>query len=134
VTDILSGDDSVVVGDLAATVVRLGQRISLVVIHILGFVHKKSRIDRVAVEMLEQRNGDLVVTGEVLEILPLRCDDDKENRSWAWSLNYLISSGKTKKSASKLTIKQSSFSFPAWLIVPLCPTLSLGAGVGLLIQ
>ena len=123
VTDVLSGDDSVLVGDLAASLVCLGQRICLMVIHILGFAHKKSRVDRVAVEMLEQRNGDLVVTWEVLEILPMRCGNDTENRSWAWSLNYLIGSGKTKKSVSKLTIKNSSFSFPAWLIIPLCPTL-----------
>ena len=123
VTDILSGDDSVIVGDLAASLVRLGQRVCLVVIHIIGFVHKKSRIDRVSIEMLDQRNGDLTVTGEVLEILPLRCGDDPNNSSWAWSLNYLTSSGKTKRSTSKLTVKQSSFSFPAWLIIPLCPTL-----------
>lgn len=131
VTDILSGDDSVVVGDLAASLVCPGgQQVCLVVIHIIGFVHKKSRIDRVATEMLEQRNGDLVVTGEVLEILPLQCDDDANNSSWAWSLNYLTSSGKTKTSSGKtktstpkLTVKRSSFSFPAWLIIPLCPTL-----------
>jgi len=86
-------------------------------------MHKKSRTDRVAVEMLEQRNGDLTVTGEVLEILPLRCEDDADNSSWAWSLNYLTSTGKSKTSTSKLTVKHSSFSFPAWLIIPLCPAL-----------
>ena len=123
VTDILSGDDSVVVGDLAASLARLEQRVCLVVIHILGFVYKKSRTDRIAVEMLEQRNGDLTVTGEILEILPLRCEDDADNSSWAWSLNYLTSSGKSKTSTSKLTVKHSSFSFPAWLIIPLCPAL-----------
>ncbi|KAF9784546.1 hypothetical protein BJ322DRAFT_1195332 [Thelephora terrestris] len=123
ITDVLSGDNSVIVGDLAATLVRLGQRVCLVVIHIVGFVHKKSRIDRVAMEMLEQRTGDLTVTGEVLEIHPLRCADDPDNSSWAWSLNYLTNSGKTKSSNSKLTVKRSSFSFPAWLIIPLCPTL-----------
>ena len=123
VTDILTGDDSVVVGGLAASIACLGQRVCLVVIHIIGFMHKKSRIDRVAVEMLEQKSGDLTVTGQVLEILPLRCGDDANNSSWAWSLNYLTSSGKTKSSTSKLTVKQSSFSFPAWLIIPLCPTL-----------
>ncbi|KAF9791964.1 hypothetical protein BJ322DRAFT_984195, partial [Thelephora terrestris] len=36
-TDILSGEDSVIVGDLAATLVRLGQRVCLVVIQIIGF-------------------------------------------------------------------------------------------------
>lgn len=123
VSDVLSGDDSVIVGDLAASLICLGQRVCLVVIHIIGFVHKKSRIDRVAVGMLEQRNGDLVVTGEVLEILPLRCEDDPDNSSWAWSLNYLTSNGKSKTPTSKLTVKRSSFSFPAWLIIPLCPTL-----------
>jgi hypothetical protein len=122
ITDILSGDDSVIVGDIAASLARLGQRVCLVVIHIIGFVHKKSRIDRVAVEMLDQRNGDLTVTGEVLEILPLRCNDDPDNSSWAWSLNYLTMSGKTKSTTSKLTVKQSAFPFPAWLIIPLCPT------------
>ena len=123
VMDILSGEDSVIVGDLAASLVRLGQRVCLVVIQIIGFVHKKSRIDRVAMEMLEQRGGDLVVTGEILEILPLRCGDNTGNSSWAWSFNYLTSSGKTKSSRSKLTVKQSSFSFPAWLTIPLCPIL-----------
>jgi len=123
ITDILSGDDSVVVGDLAASIACLGQQVCLVVIHIIGFTHKKSRTDRVAVEMLEPRNGDLMVTGEILEILPLRCEDDNGNSSWAWSLNYLTSSRKSKTLSSKLTIKQSSFSFPAWLIIPLCPTL-----------
>lgn len=123
VTDILSGDDSVIVGDLAASLAHLGQQVCLVVIHIVGFVHKKSRIDRVAMEMLERRSEDLVVTGEVLEILPLRCDDDAENSSWAWSLNYLTSSGKTMVSTPKLTVKQSSFPFPAWLTIPLCPSL-----------
>lgn len=113
VTNILSGDDSVIVGDIAASLARLGQRVCLVVIHIIGFLHKKSRIDRVAVEMLERRNGDLVVTGEVLEIFPLRCGDDTNNTSWAWSLNYLTNSGKSKTSAPKLTVKDSSFSFPA---------------------
>ena len=122
-TDILSGDDSVIVGDLAASLAHLGQQVCLVVIHIVGFVHKKSRIDRVAMEMLERRSEDLVVTGEVLEILPLRCDDDTENSSWAWSLNYLTSSGKTMVSTPKLTVKQSSFPFPAWLTIPLCPSL-----------
>ena len=71
ITDILSGDDSIIVGDLAASLARLGQRVCLVVIHIIGFVHKKSRINRVAMEMLDQRSGDLTVTGEILEILPL---------------------------------------------------------------
>ena len=123
ITDVLSGDDSVIVGDLASSLVRLGQRVCLVVIHIVGFTRGKSRIDRVAVEMLEQRNGDLTVTGEVLKILPLQCADDPDNSSWAWSLNYLTSSGKVKASNSKLTVKRSSFSFPAWLIIPLCPTL-----------
>lgn len=124
VTDILSGDDSVIVGDLAATLVRLGQRVCLVVIQIIGFMHKKTRIDRIALEMLEQKlkGGDLAFTGEVLEILPLRSEDNTNNSSWAWSLNYLTSSGKSKSSATKLTVKQSSFSFPAWLIIPLCPT------------
>lgn len=122
-TDILSGDDSIIVGDLAATLVHLGQRVCLVVIHIIGFVHKKTRIDRVSMEMLEEKSGDLTVSGEVLEILPLRCDDDAENSSWAWSLNYLTSSGKNKTQTSKLTVKKSSFAFPAWLIIPLCPTL-----------
>lgn len=123
VTDILSGDDSVIVGDLAASLAHLGQQVCLVVIHIVGFVHKKSRINCVAMEMLERRSEDLVVTGEVLEILPLRCDDDAENSSWAWSLNYLTSSGKTMVSTPKLTVKQSSFPFPAWLTIPLCPSL-----------
>jgi hypothetical protein len=122
VTDILSGDDSVIVGDLAATLVCLGQWVCLVVIQIVGFVHKRSRTDCVAMGMLEQKNDDLMVTGEVLDILPLRSDDDPYNSSWAWSLNYLTTSGKAKVS-SKLTVKQSSFSFPAWLIIPLCPTL-----------
>ena len=121
--DILSGEDSVIVGDLAASLVRLGQRVCLVVIQIIGFVHKKSRIDRVAMEMLEQRGGDLVVTGEILEILPLRCGNNTGNSSWAWSFNYLTSSGKNKSLRSKLTVKQSSFSFPAWLTIPLCPIL-----------
>jgi len=71
VTDVLSGDDSVVVGDLAVSLARLGQRVCLVVIHIFGFVHKKPRIDRVGTETLEQKNKDLVVNGEVLEIFPL---------------------------------------------------------------
>ena len=123
VIDTLSGDDSVVVGDLAASLARLGQQICLVVVHIIGFTYKKSRIDRISVEMLEQKSGDLMVTGQVLEILPLRCDDDPNNSSWAWSLSYLTTSGKTKSSTSKLTVKQASFSFPAWLIIPLCPTL-----------
>ena len=122
-TDALSGDNSIIIGDLAATLVRLGERVCLAVIHIVGFMHKKNRTDRVSMEMLEQRNGDLTVSGEVLEILPLRCNDDADNSSWAWSLNYLTSSGKTKTKTSKLTVKQSSFSFPAWLIIPLCSTL-----------
>ena len=120
-TDVLSGDGAVIVGDLAATIVRAGERVCLVVIHIVGFVFNKSRVDRVAIEILEQMDTNLVVTGEVLEILPMRSHDESTNSSWAWSLSYLSSTGKGK--SSKLTVKQATFRFPGWLIIPLCPTL-----------
>ena len=120
-TDVLSGDGAMVVGDLAATIVCAGEQVCLTVIHIVGFILNKSRIDRVAIEVLEEPKSDLVVTGEVLEILPMRSHDESTNSSWAWSLNYLSSAGKGK--SSKLTVKQAIFRFPGWLIIPLCPTL-----------
>ena len=90
-------------------------------IHIIGFVFGKSRVDRVAIEVLEQQNNNLIVTGEVLEILPMQSQDESTNSSWAWSLSYLSSSGKGK--SSKLTVGRATFRFPGWLIIPLCPTL-----------
>ena len=122
-TDVLSGDDAVVVGDLAATIVCVGERVCLAVIHIIGFTFNKSRVDRVATEVLEQQDSNLVVTGEVLEILPMRTHDESANSSWAWSLSYLSSSGKGKTPPLKLTMKQATFPFRGWLVIPLCPTL-----------
>ena len=120
-TDILSGDGAVIVGDVVAAIVRAGEQVCLTVIHIVGFVLNKSRVDRVAIELLEQQNSGLTVTGEVLEILPMWSHDESTNSSWAWSLSYLSSTGKGK--SSKLTVKQTTFQFPGWLIIPLCPTL-----------
>ena len=120
-TDVLSGDGAVVVGDLAATIVRAGEQVCLTVIHIIGFVINKSRADRIAIEELEQQDSDLVVTGEILDILPMRSHNESTNSSWAWSLSYLSSTGKGK--SSKLTVKQTTFRFPGWLIIPLCPAL-----------
>ena len=119
-TDVLTGDDAVIVGDLAATVVRVGEQVCLAVIHIIGFSLNGSRVDRVAIEVLEQQNSSLLVTGEVLEIVSMRSQDEPTNSLWAWSLSYLSSSGKGK--SSKLTVKQTTFQFPGWLIIPLCPT------------
>ena len=120
-TDVLSGDGAVVVGDISATIVCAREQVCLAVIHIVGFAFNKSRVDRVAIEVLEQQNSNLVVTGEVLEILLMRSHDKPTNSSWVWSLSYLSSSGKGK--SSKLTVKQTTFQFPGWPIIPLCPTL-----------
>lgn len=120
-TDVLSGDGAVIVGDLAAAIIRAGEQVCLTVIHIVGFVLNKSRVDHVAIEVLEQQNSSLTVTGEVLEILPMQSHDKSTNSSWAWSLSYLSSAGKGK--SSKLTVKQTIFQFPGWLIIPLCPML-----------
>jgi len=70
-TDILSGDGAVVTGDIAATIVRAGELVCLAVIHIIGFTLNKSRVDRIAIEVLEQQSSNLVVTGEVLDILSM---------------------------------------------------------------
>ena len=90
-------------------------------IHIIEFFFSKSHVDRVASEVLEQQNSNLIVTGEVLENLPMRSQDESTNSSWAWSLSYLSSSGKGK--SLKLTVGRATFRFPGWLIIPLCPTL-----------
>ena len=113
--NILSGDGAVIIGDVAATIVRAGEQVCLVVIHIVGFVFNKSCVDHVAVEVLEQQDSGLVVMGEVLEILPMRSHDESTNSSWAWSLSYLLSAAKGK--SSKLTVKQTAFWFPGWLII-----------------
>ena len=109
-TDVLSGDGAVVIGDVAATIVCAGEQVCLAVIHIIGFVFGKSRVDRVAIEVLEQQNNNLIVTGEVLEILPMQSQDESTNSSWAWSLSYLSSSRKGK--SSKLTVGRATFRFP----------------------
>ena len=40
-TDVPSGDGAVIIGDVAATIVRAGERVCLAVIHIVGFVFNK---------------------------------------------------------------------------------------------
>ena len=72
-----------VIGDVAAIIVCAGEQVCLAVIHIIGFFFDKSCVDRVASEVLEQQNNNLIVTGEVLENLPMRSQDESTNSSWA---------------------------------------------------
>ena len=103
-------------GDLAASLVMCGGKICLCVIEVTGFKFGTEKITQTtaALNDLEDKNKQIKVTGQVIELKPSSPKID----FWEWTRDYLSTDAKD----DKLTRQQFVVEIPSFFIHPLVPS------------
>ena len=103
-------------GDLAASLVMCGGKICLCVIEVTGFKFGTEKITQTtaALNDLEDKNKQIKVTGQVIELKPSSPKID----FWEWTRDYLSTDAKD----DKLTHQQFVVEIPSFFIHPLAPS------------
>lgn len=114
----MEDDDYMKKGDLAASLVQCGDEICLCVIEIIEFQFGTEKIAHVTATLddLEDTNGEIKVTGQIIELKP----SSLRMAFWEWTRNYVSVSSETKE--DQLSHQNYVVEIPSFFIHPLGPT------------
>jgi hypothetical protein len=105
-------------GDLAATLVRSGNKICTAVLEVTGFQFLKEKVARTIamVEDLENPDNHIKISGQIIDL----CASSPS--SWEWTKNYLSLDSNSQD--KKLTRHQSVLEIPSCLAHPLAASIA----------
>jgi len=104
-------------GDLAATLVRSGNKICMAVLEITGFQYLKEKVARTiaALDDLENLDKQIKISGQIIGL------HKSSPSSWEWTKNYLSLNGDSQH--QKLTHCQFVLEIPSFLAHPLAASI-----------
>ena len=115
----MEDEDLMKKGDLAASLVRSGNRICMAVLEVTGFQFAKEKITQTTAAMddLENRDKQIKIIGQIIDIfMPSKMN------FWEWTRRYVSLDINSRD--EKLTRCQFVFEIPSFLIHPLAPSVT----------
>jgi len=105
-------------GDLAATLVRSGNRICMAVLEVTGFQFLKEKVARTiaALDDLENPDKQIKISGQIIDL------HNSSHSSWEWTKNYLSLNSNSQD--KKLTRHQFVLEIPSCLAHPLAASIA----------